>query len=245
LCYFVEKSQQMPACWRRDVWCWSWGGAWLGCPAENNRSKKEPFRRFYRVTNLMNKFIALFQRRGADDFEQLMAPHVERLFRLAYRFCGEVQAAEDLLQDLLLKLYPRYRELQRIDQLGPWLARSLYNHFVDTRRREQRTPFYDAVDDGVLVSVAATGFGPEQESEQGDLQQQLLQAMERLGPEQRALVSMHDIEGYTLQELEGILDTPIGTLKSRLHRSRKLLREQVQREPFSSLERVNSQRTGK
>jgi len=193
----------------------------------------------------MSKLISLFQRRGADDFEQLLAPHIERLYRLAYRFCGEVQAAEDLLQDLLLKLYPRHRELRRIEQLSPWLARSLYNHFVDTRRREQRTPFYDAVDDGVLVSVPATSFSPEQESEQDDLQRQLLQAMDLLGPEQRALVSMHDIEGYTLQELESILDTPIGTLKSRLHRSRKQLRESVQREPFSPLQRVNSQRTGK
>lgn len=193
----------------------------------------------------MSKLISLFQRRGADDFEQLMAPHIERLYRLAYRFCGEVQGAEDLLQELLLKLYPRQRELRRIEQLSPWLARSLYNHFVDTRRREQRTPFHGAVDDEVLAGFPATGFSPEQESEQDDLQRQLLQAMEKLSPEQRALVSMHDIEGYTLQELENILDTPIGTLKSRLHRSRKQLREHVQMEPFSALERVNSQRTGK
>lgn len=191
----------------------------------------------------MSKLITLFQQRGADDFEQLVAPHIERLYRLAYRFCGEVQAAEDLLQDLLLKLYPRRRELRRIEQLSPWLARSLYNHFIDTRRREQRTPFHGAVGDEVLADFPMQGLGPEQESEQGDLQRQLIQAMARLSPEQRALVSMHDIEGYTLQELENVLATPIGTLKSRLHRSRKQLREHVQLEPFSPYERANSQRT--
>jgi len=193
----------------------------------------------------MNKLISLFQRRSADDFEQLISPHIERLYRLAYRFCGEVQAAEDLLQDLLVKLYPQRQELGRVEQLSPWLARSLYNHFIDSHRREQRTPFHDAVDDGILVTMPTNTFNPEHELERSDLQQQLQVALSQLGPEQRALVSLHDIEGYTLQELETMLDTPLGTLKSRLHRSRKQLRDSLQMEPFSPEERVNCQRTGK
>lgn len=192
----------------------------------------------------MSKLISLFRRTSADGFESLIAPYIERLYRLAYRFCGEVSCAEDLVQDLLLKLYPRVAELARLEEPGPWLSRALYNHFIDTTRREKRTPFHEAVNDQVLVRMPGTDATPEQELEQDHLQRQLLQAMAALRPEQRALVSLHDIEGYTLLELETMLGTPLGTLKSRLHRSRKQLRESLQTEPFSADERVKSQRTG-
>lgn len=192
----------------------------------------------------MSKLIALFRRRGVDDFENRVAPHIERLYRLAYRFCGAVQPAEDLVQDLLLKLYLKRRELAAVENLSPWLSRALYNHFIDVTRREQRSPLHDAQDEATLTSMPSQAATPEQEAENRSLHGQLLQAMEGLAPEQRALIGLHDIEGYTLQELEAMLETPIGTLKSRLHRGRKQLRDSLQMEPFSSPQRVNSQRTG-
>lgn len=192
----------------------------------------------------MSMLISLFRRGSADDFEGVVAPHIERLYRHAYRYCGSVAAAEDLVQELLLKLYPRRAELVRIEEPGPWLSRALYNHFVDTTRREKRTPFHTAVSDETLATMHSAEACPEQAFERESLQHSLSTALAGLGPEQRALVSLHDIEGYTLAELETVLDTPIGTLKSRLHRSRQQLRQSLQREPFSPVERVNSQRTG-
>lgn len=191
----------------------------------------------------MAKITSLFRHDAADEFERLVAPHIERLFRLAYRYCGEVQQAEDLVQDLLLKLYPKRKELRGIESLGPWLARSLYNHFIDTTRKGQRSPLYSAVSEDVLHTLPGANDQPESELERSDLQRQLEQAMSRLSPEQRALVSLHDIEGYTLQELEGMLDTPIGTLKSRLHRSRLQLRKSLQVEPLPQSGRVDRRRT--
>jgi len=190
----------------------------------------------------MATILSFFRRETGNEFENLIAPHIERLFRLAYRYCGEVQKAEDLVQDLLLKLYPRRQELHQIDALGPWLARSLYNHFIDTTRREQRSPLHASVSDEVLSIIPSGGDEPEQELARSDMQRQLEKAMQRLSPEQRALVSLHDIEGYTLQELETMLETPIGTLKSRLHRSRQYLRNALEQEPITSDERVGSQR---
>ena len=191
----------------------------------------------------MSNLISLFRRNSANDFESLMAPHIERLYRLAYRFCGAAQPAEDLVQDLLLKLYPKRQELLQVETLGPWLARALYNHFVDTTRREIRSPTHGAVDVELLVAMPSADAGPELELEQTQVQRQLQQAMGRLNPDQRALVTLHDIEGYTLQELESMLETPIGTLKSRLHRGRQQLREALEREPFSADERVRYQGT--
>lgn len=191
----------------------------------------------------MAKITSLFRHDTSDEFERLLAPHIERLFRLAYRYCGEVQHAEDLVQDLLLKLYPKRKELRQIESLSPWLARSLYNHFIDTTRRGQRSPLYGAVSEEVLHTLTSNECQPDQEIERSDLQQQLEQAMTRLSPEQRALISLHDIEGYTLQELQGMLDTPIGTLKSRLHRGRLQLRSALQVEPLPRVGRANRQRS--
>ncbi len=190
----------------------------------------------------MAKITSLFRHDASDEFERLLAPHIERLFRLAYRYCGEVQHAEDLVQDLLLKLYPKRKELRQIESLSPWLSRSLYNHFIDTTRRGQRSPLYGAAPEEALHTLPSSDSQPDQEIERSDLQQQLERAMTRLSPEQRALISLHDIEGYTLQELQGMLDTPIGTLKSRLHRGRLQLRSSLQVEPFPEVGRVNGQR---
>lgn len=181
-----------------------------------------------------------FQKRNRDPFEELMRDHVEPLYRLAYRFCGNRHDAEDLVQELLVKLYPKTEQMQGIEQLRPWLARSLYNLYVDWVRRRVRSPIQGGEEE--LSAAMADGSQVEPSAEGGVEQQQLRQrieaAMAQLNPDQRTLVSFHDMEGYTLPELELILETPIGTLKSRLHRARAKLREVLELEPFDDLERV-------
>ncbi len=165
-----------------------------------------------------------------------MASHVEYLYRVAYRFCGNNQAdAEDLVQDLLIKLYPRVEEIRALEHLRPWLVRVMYRQFIDQVRRNKRSPLYGADDVMKLEIAADEGQTAASLLEQERLQHQLLTAMNALNEEQRAVVSLHDIEGYTLQELEDMLETPIGTLKSRLHRARAKLRGVL--EPFAGPER--------
>src|SRR5262245_14231916 len=68
-------------------------------------------------------------------FERLMRPHLRRLHRLAYRLTGSAADAEDLLQDVLIRLFERANELSSIADLSPWTSRVLYNRYVDSRRR--------------------------------------------------------------------------------------------------------------
>lgn len=84
--------------------------------------------------------VSLFRRsRGtAGRFAELLRPHVEYLYRLAWRFIASEADAEDLVQDLLLKLYPRTAELAAVEVLRPWLARVLYRQYVDTVRQQGR-----------------------------------------------------------------------------------------------------------
>lgn len=165
----------------------------------------------------------------------MLAPHIEHLYRLAYRFTGNRPDAEDLVQDLLVKLYPRRAELAGIEHLQPWLVRALYNLFIDTVRRAGRNPLAAASGDDALPGLEDV---PQRAPEDLLLQQQLERALLELNPDQRSLIVLHDIEDYTLQELEQLMDTPIGTLKSRLHRARARLRGRLAMEPSAARERL-------
>ncbi len=190
----------------------------------------------------MNRILS-FARRRTDEFEALLAPHLKGLYRLAYRLSGQRQDAEDLVQDLLTKLYPRRHALKSVEDLRPWLTRVLYNLHIDAVRRRQRSPLDHAeeMQEDLLSDPAYyPAHHPEQHVEQVLLQRRLQLAVGNLNADQRVLLALHDMEGYTLQELTQVLDTPIGTLKSRLHRARKALRAQLAREPFAVGERVNA-----
>jgi len=170
-------------------------------------------------------------RPAESNFEDLLRPQVEYLYRLAWRFTGSVADAEDLVQDVLTKLFPRTQELLEIERLRPWLARVLYNQYVDSVRQRSRSPIVE------LVAGVEGEENPLDALPTGQ-RERILRALDRLNPEQRAVVAMHDVEGYSLEELETMLETPLGTLKSRLHRARQRLRALLPMEPFSVGERV-------
>jgi len=177
------------------------------------------------------------------NFEGLLRPQIEYLFRLAWRFTGSVADAEDLVQDVLTKLFPRTQELLEIERLRPWLARVLYNQYVDSVRQRSRSPIVELVagaegEENPLDALPSSKDGPEENAERTGQRERILRALDRLNPEQRAVVAMHDVEGYSLEELETMLETPLGTLKSRLHRARQRLRALLPMEPFSVRERV-------
>lgn len=77
---------------------------------------------------------------AAGQFEQLLEPHLHHLYQLAYRFCNNQADAEDLVQDVVVKLLPRTGEMARIEKLRPWLAKVLYRQFVDRYRQNERSP---------------------------------------------------------------------------------------------------------
>lgn len=171
-------------------------------------------------------------RSAQSAFETLVRPHLQPLFRLAYRLTRSREDAEDLIQELLLKLYPRRHELMEVERLRPWLTRVMYRIFIDNHRRYTRSPIHLAIDYGAdeqntdpIDNIASPGGDPEQETEQSVLTRHLLKVIDRLSEDHRHVLSLHDIEGYTLEEMQVILDCPIGTLKSRLHRARARLRD--------------------
>jgi RNA polymerase sigma factor (sigma-70 family) len=182
----------------------------------------------------------------AAEFERLLREHVPALYRSAYRWTGTVDRAEDLVQQLLMRLYPRLPELRELDRVRPWALRVMYRIFVDELRRERASP----VEFGIEASTDAdsesgdgdawldTGPGPAELTERELTQERVVRAWEQLGEEHRVVLAMHDIEDYTLPELAQIMDVPLGTLKSRLHRARARLRELLTAERLVAADRV-------
>ena len=164
---------------------------------------------------------------ASERFAALVRPHLDRLYRLAYRLTGNRGDAEDLLQDVLCKVYERRDELTSITELGPWLGRVLYNRFVDDTRKHARKRF-STVDPDSLAAVDA-GDADRTEPESAAATQFSITAVQaalaKLSIEHRTVLMMHDGEGYKLVEIQSITGVSLGTLKSRLHRARTRLRE--------------------
>jgi len=176
----------------------------------------------------------------AVAFEWTVRPHLTALYRLAHHLTGAPDRAEDLVQSLLLRLYQRPASIEGLERPGPWLARSLYHLFVDQHRQRRRQPIDlrdDEGDDDFAERPAGDQHDPAVMADRDCLAAQLQRALAALNPDQRALLVWHDVEGYTLEELSTRDDTPLGTLKSRLHRARARMRVLLT-EPTAAFERV-------
>lgn len=177
---------------------------------------------------------------NASEFEALLRPHLDSLFRLAFRFTGTEDRAEDLVQDVLIKLFPKVAQLKEVDNLRPWLARVLYRHFINDTKKYLRSRVRLAADlnisngqdDDPIDDPVDTDPGPAEHLEFEQGRAELLAAWEQLSADHRAVLALHDVEEYTAQEVGEMLDCPVGTIKSRLHRARERLKELLSMEPF-------------
>ncbi len=164
----------------------------------------------------------------SDTFETIVRPHFDRLYRLAWRLTGQKAEAEDLFQELLIKAFGKLDELVNIDEPGSWLARVMYNLFIDERRRFARRRLH-TVEEGEMAGDGLAGLpgtdDPAWDQERYERMKSLDAALSKLSQDHRVIVLLHDTEGYKLTEIHELTGVPVGTIKSRLHRARARLRE--------------------
>ena len=161
-------------------------------------------------------------------FERATRPHFDRLYRLAWRLAGSRAEAEDLFQELLVKAYSKLDELVEIENQGAWLARVMYNLFIDQQRRFKRQRLGTVAEGdmpGDGFAEIAGDLDPVADQARYERLKSLDAALSRLSEDHRLVVLLHDTEGYKLEEIQSITGTPVGTLKSRLHRARQRLKE--------------------
>jgi RNA polymerase sigma factor (sigma-70 family) len=155
-------------------------------------------------------------------WEQLVRDHSARVYRLAYRLTGNPHDAEDLTQDVFVRVFRSLHRFQPGTFEG-WLHRITTNLFLDGARRKQKIRF-DGLADGSADRLPSSWPTPSEQLSDADLDHDVAAALAALAPDFRAAVVLCDIEGLSYDEIASVLDIKIGTVRSRIHRGRAQLR---------------------
>jgi RNA polymerase sigma factor (sigma-70 family) len=155
-------------------------------------------------------------------WEELVRDHGARVYRLAYRLTGNPHDAEDLTQDVFVRVFRSLHRFQPGTFEG-WLHRITTNLFLDGARRRQKIRF-DGLGEGSDERLPSAWPSPSEQLADADLDHDVAAALSALPPEFRAAVVLCDIEGLTYEEISEVLDIKIGTVRSRIHRGRAQLR---------------------
>lgn len=171
------------------------------------------------------------QKRKAFELEAL--PHMDALYRTALRMTKNQNDAEDLVQEAYVKAYRFWDKFEPGSNCRAWLFKIMTNIFINDYRSKSRTPVsvnVDDIDDNFLYGQLAN-LGPEDNPERRlfakIFDDDIKKAIEELPDDFRLVVVLSFLEGFSYQEIADIADLQLGTVKSRLHRGRKLLQKQL------------------
>ncbi len=176
---------------------------------------------------------------AADDtrrreFEEQALPHLDRLYSAALRMTRNPSDAEDLVQEAILLAFRHFHQFQSGTNIRAWLFRILTNTFINSYRKKSREPErvdLPEVEDFYFLSQAARnnelGADPESQILSKFAYNDIMAAIDRLPEEFRLVVVMNAVEGFAYQEIADILNIPIGTVRSRLYRGRKVLQKHL------------------
>jgi RNA polymerase sigma-70 factor (ECF subfamily) len=156
-------------------------------------------------------------------WEELVRPHTRRIFNICYRFTGNSTEAEDLSQEVFLRVYrtlASYRSAY--GGFATWMTSVTRNLLIDHYRRTKRDRITDSLDDkmAIVENKESAGRRPDQQALLGELSGQVQAALTRLSPELREAVILRDLQQLEYAEIRQVLEVPEGTVKSRINRGR-------------------------
>jgi RNA polymerase sigma-70 factor, ECF subfamily len=169
----------------------------------------------------------------SERFEREALPLLPGLYSAANRLTRNSADAEDLVQETFLRAYRGFHQFQAGTNLKAWLYRILTNTFINSYRKRQREPQTisdDGIEDWYLYSrMASEGLEPSAEASVIDSlpDEEVQEALSSLPEQFRIAVLLADVEGFSYKEIADIMDVPIGTVMSRLHRGRKALEKRL------------------
>lgn len=167
------------------------------------------------------------------QFEAEAVPHMDALFRTGLRMTKNSGDAEDLVQETMVKAYRFWGKFETGSNCRAWLFKIMTNIFINEYRSKSRTPIsvnMDDIDDNFLFGQLADinlGKNPEEHLFAKIFDDDVKKAIEELPDDFRLVVVLSFLEGFSYQEIADIVDLQLGTVKSRLHRGRKLLQKKL------------------
>ncbi len=162
-------------------------------------------------------------RSDGPAWEELVRRHTRRVFNICYRFTGNPTEAEDLSQEVFLRIYRTLSSYRPADGAFPtWLTTVTRNLLVDHYRRTRHDRVTDSIDEAMpqLEEKHAPARTPDRLAQATELRQQLQRALSRLSPELREAVILRDLQSLEYAEIQTVLQVPEGTVKSRINRGR-------------------------
>lgn len=167
-----------------------------------------------------------------EDFEDEIIPHLDAMYNFALRLTSDPSDAEDLVQDTIVKAFRFFSSYEKGTNAKAWLFRILKNSYINNYRKKSKQPNQVDYDE---VSTFYETIRAER-TDTSDLEDKMFRdlidddisaALEELPEDFRTVVLLCDVEGFTYEEIANMLDVPIGTIRSRLHRGRNLLKAQL------------------
>jgi RNA polymerase sigma-70 factor (ECF subfamily) len=167
-------------------------------------------------------------------FEEQALPYLDQLYAAGLRMTRNPADAQDLVQETFVKAYSAFGQFQQGTNLKAWLYRILTNTFINTYRKKQRDPYSGTIDEledwqlgGAESATSTSTRSAEAEAIDHLPDTAVKDALQSIPEDFRLAVYLADVEGFSYQEIADIMKTPVGTVMSRLHRGRRLLRDKL------------------
>jgi RNA polymerase sigma-70 factor (ECF subfamily) len=170
--------------------------------------------------------------RKQSDFNEEIIPHLDALYNFGLRLTSDPNDAEDLVQDTIVKAYRFFSSYEKGTNAKAWLFRILKNSYINNYRRKSKKPQQVDYDEVATFYETIRAERTDTSDLEDTMYRELIDdditnALDEIPEDFRTVVLLCDVEDFTYEEIANMLDVPIGTIRSRLHRGRNLLKAQL------------------
>jgi len=168
----------------------------------------------------------IIQRGETDAFEILVRRHEKTIFNLVYRMLGDYDDAAEVSQEVFLSAYRAIGQFRGDANFSTWLYRIALNH-ATTRRRSMSSRQQKTVPIDDMEPLSDPELGPAETLERKEIRERVQLALNKLEPDDATMILLRDLQDISYDEVARVLEIPVGTVKSRLHRARQALKTQL------------------
>lgn len=187
--------------------------------------------------------IWLMQSKAGDlaSFERLIEKHQQVAYNIAYRMVGNEEDAKDMTQEAFIKVFKSIKSFREDSSFSTWLYRIVMNTCKDELRKRKINVVsldrsLETGESSAQLDIPDLTYSPEVAYEKKELHELLQEALVSIPEQNRTVVVMRDVQGFSYEDIAAVMNIPVGTVKSRINRGRHMLRERITQHYNLSLE---------